>query len=272
MQTELAAKYEALKEVLENMGSVAVSFSGGTDSTLLAKVAHDVLGDDMCAVTASLRAVPKRELEVARAWCSREGIEHVIVDYDELTIEGYAENPPERCYLCKRTVFSILCEQARLRGFACVVDGSNVDDLGDYRPGMRALSELGVRSPLTEAGLTKDEVRAISKELDLPTWDMPSAACLASRFAYGEKITAEKLRRVEAAEDLLHDMGFRQCRVRVHGQEGIIARIEVEAAELSRLTEPTLRDTVVRGFKDLGFVYVCADLTGFRSGAMNEAL
>lgn len=269
---EAQARYEALRTHLAALGSVAVAYSGGVDSTFLVAAAHEVLGDRMLAITSAGRSAPQRDIERTRAFCAERGIAQVVVDYDELAIPSFADNTPDRCYHCKRTLFMQMREAARARGIDTLVDGSNKDDEGDYRPGMRALAELGIGSPLREVGLTKAQIRELSRAMGLPTWNMPSAACLASRFAYGERITAAKLKRVEQAEDFLHDLGFVQLRVRVHGADGELARIEVASDDIARLAEPVLRARVVKRLRMLGFTFVSLDLMGFRSGAMNEVL
>lgn len=269
---EALERLEALKELIASYGSVAVAYSGGVDSTFLAVVAHDVLGNNMLAVTSAGRVVPQRDIDRTRSFCAERGIAHEVVVFDELEVPGFKENPKDRCYHCKKALFTQMLEAAKRRGIARLVDGSNKDDEGDYRPGLRALDELQIGSPLREVGMTKAQIRELSHAMGLPTWDMPSAACLASRFAYGEVITELKLRRVEQAEDLLHSMGFVQLRVRCHGANGELARIEVDANEIARLAEPALREEVVAKLTELGFKYVSLDLTGFRSGAMNEVL
>lgn len=269
---EALERLEALKELIASYGSVAVAYSGGVDSTFLAVVAHDVLGNNMLAVTSAGRVVPQRDIDRTRSFCAERGIAHEVVVFDELEVPGFKENPKDRCYHCKKALFAQMLEAAKRRGITRLVDGSNKDDEGDYRPGLRALGELQIGSPLREVGMTKAQIRELSHAMGLPTWDMPSAACLASRFAYGEVITELKLRRVEQAEDLLHSMGFVQLRVRCHGANGELARIEVDANEIARLAEPALREEVVAKLTELGFKYVSLDLTGFRSGAMNEVL
>lgn len=269
---EALERCEALKVWLRAKGRVAVAYSGGVDSTLLVTIAHQVLGDDMIAITSAGRAAPSRDIERTRTFCAERGIRQVIVEYDELSIPGFAQNEPDRCYHCKKALFAQMSDAARAEDITCLVDGSNKDDEGDYRPGMRALAEMGIGSPLREVGLTKAQIRELSRALGLPTWDMPSAACLASRFAYGDVIDAIKLKRVELAEDYLHDLGFGQLRVRVHGTDGELARIEVPAEHIVRLAEEPLRSDVAARLRELGFTYVSLDLIGFRSGAMNERL
>jgi uncharacterized protein len=260
-------KQERLKEELRKLGSVAIAFSSGVDSTFLLKTAHDVLGDQAIAITAKSCTFPKRELEEAAAFCKQEGIRHIIVESDELEVEGFRENPPNRCYLCKKSLFTQLIQVAKEQGIAYIAEGSNMDDLGDYRPGLQAISELQIESPLRKAGLYKEEIRALSKELGLKTWEKPSFACLSSRFVYGEEITREKLSMVDQAENLLLMLGFYQFRVRIHGK---IARIEVLPEEFPKLMEK--RELIVDKLTEFGFSYVTMDLKGYRMGSMNETL
>jgi uncharacterized protein len=256
-----------LKALIEEYGSVAVAYSGGVDSTFLLKVAHDVLGDRCISVTVRSCIFPKRELSEAMAFCREERIRQVMVDVDELTIGGFADNPPDRCYICKRGLFEIILQTVASEGVAVVCEGSNVDDLGDYRPGLKAVSELGIQSPLRICGFTKSEIRALSAELGLPTFDKPSFACLASRFPYGQKITSKKLDMVEQAEDFLRDAGFRQVRVRIHGD---MARIEVDPDSIAAALE--MRERIALRLKGLGFAYVALDLQGYRTGSLNEPI
>lgn len=272
VSVEAQERLVQLKALLRELGSVAVAYSGGVDSTFLLAVAHEVLGDCTLAVTSAGRSAPARDIERTRAFCNERGIQQEVILYDELAIPGFRENPKDRCYHCKKALFTQMTEAAHHRGIQHLVDGSNKDDEGDYRPGLRALEELGIGSPLREVGMTKAQIRELSRAMDLPTWNMPSAACLASRFAYGETIDEIKLKRVELAEDFLHDLGFVQLRVRVHGERGELARIEVESDEIVRLAEPALREQVVEKLNELGFLYVSLDMLGFRSGAMNEGL
>ncbi len=262
-------KKKILEENLRSLGGVAIAFSSGVDSTFLLKVAHDVLGERAIAVTACSCSFPKRELDEAKAFCAKEGISHIVLLTSELEIEGFAQNPINRCYLCKKELLKKIIEAARERNINYVAEGSNVDDNGDYRPGLLAVAELNVKSPLREAGLTKSEIRQLSKELGLPTWDKPSFACLASRFPYGEVITKRKLAMVENAEQLLMDMGFSQVRVRIHDN---IARIEVDSSDFGRLLCGDLPRIINERLQELGFAYVALDLGGYKAGNMNKVL
>ena len=265
----LEQKYERLKEYIKSLGSVAVAFSGGVDSTFLLRTAHDVLGDKVLAVTASSCSFPERELREARKFCSENGIAHEVCESEELDIDGFRQNPVNRCYLCKHELFEKMIDIAAKKGFENVAEGSNMDDMGDYRPGLQAIAELEVKSPLRAAGLYKEEIRQLSKQLGLPTWDKPSFACLASRFVYGETINEEKLGMVDRAEQLMIDLGFRQVRVRIHDK---LARIEVLPEEIERVTQPDIRKKINDGFREYGFAYVTLDLAGYRTGSMNETL
>ena len=270
MNEEIREKLENLRASIARSGPLAVAFSSGVDSTLLLKVAADVLGGGVIAVTARSRSFPERESREAAQFCTELGVKQIFTDVDQLSIEGFRENPPDRCYICKKELFGTMMAAAAEQGFSKVAEGSNMDDLGDYRPGLRAISELGVLSPLREAGLYKAEIREISRELGLPTWKKQSFACLATRFMYGEHITDEKLERVDRAEQLLMDLGFGQLRVRIHGEDGKLARIEIMPEEFEKLL--ACREEIVREFKKFGFEYTAMELAGYRMGSMNGSI
>ena len=266
---ELHKKKQRLEEYLRGLGSVAVAFSSGVDSTFLLQVAHNVLGDKAIAVTARSCSFPVRELNEAKKFCKAKGIEHIIVESEELSIDGFSQNPKNRCYLCKKELFTKIKNIAAERGIAFVAEGSNTDDNGDYRPGLMAVSELEVKSPLREAELSKAEIRQLSKEMELPTWDKQSFACLSSRFVYGETITEEKLSMVDKGEQRLLDLGFHQVRVRIHGN---IARIEIDRSEFEKIIQPEIANELNAYLKELGFLYVTLDLGGYQMGSMNKTL
>ena len=265
----LQEKYELLKDIIEKKKSAAIAFSGGVDSTFLLRVAKEVLGDKLIAVTATSSTYPERELKEAIKYAEDIGAKHIIMSSEELEIEGFASNPKNRCYYCKKELYTKINNIASANGVDYVFDGSNLDDTGDYRPGMQAAKELDVVSPLKEAGLTKNDIRDLSKELGLPTWNKPSFACLSSRFPYGNKITLPKLNMVDKAEQFLLDMGITQVRVRHHGE---IARIEVEPPEREKFFDIEVMDRIGNEFKKIGFTYVTLDVLGYRTGSMNEGL
>lgn len=265
----LNEKYKKLVNIIKGYGSAAVAFSGGVDSTLLLKVASDTLGDKVLAITIRSASFPKREFTEALNFIASLKARHRIIETNELELAEFVKNPPDRCYHCKKELFSKLLKAAYEENVAVVMEGSNIDDLSDYRPGRKALEELHIKSPLKEAGLTKEEIRLLSKELKLPTWQKPSYACLSSRFPYREEITEEKLRRIEAAEDLLLSKGFSQVRVRYHGDT---ARIEVPPEDREKFFNTDFMDFVASELKALGFAYSSLDLQGYRSGSLNEGL
>lgn len=287
---------DALRKYLKEREKLAVAFSGGVDSTFLLAVAHEVLGDDVIAVTARAVSFPVREHRQAEEFCKSRGIRQIVVEVDQLGVPGFTENPPDRCYLCKKAIFEKIIAAAEENGISYVAEASNMDDNGDYRPGMRAVAELGVLSPLREVGLYKKTIRELSQKMGLPTWDKPSFACLSTRFPYGEEITAEKLAMIEAAEQYLIDAGFAQVRVRFHENSGgrengdgnanrsggdkesltagrsIIARIEIEPRDFPKLFTDGLAEKVNTRLKEIGFSYVALDLGGYHTGSMNVGL
>jgi uncharacterized protein len=263
------AKLEFLISEVKKLGKVAVAFSGGVDSTFLLKVSHDAIGDNVIAITVHSSLHPHREYMEAVGFVNSLGIEQKIIEFNDSDLKLFSDNPSDRCYLCKKEIFKRILDEARNNGIIHVADGSNFDDLSDYRPGAKALKELNIISPLKDSGFTKEEIRFFSREMGLPTWDKPAFACLASRIPYGSKITVEKLNMIEKAEQYLFDLGFRQVRVRCHDET---ARIEVAPQDRIRFIDPVLMDNIYEAFKEIGFLYTSLDLKGYRQGSMNEGL
>lgn len=260
-------KINKLKKILKDMGSIIIAFSGGVDSSFLLKVAENVLGKNVIAVTAKSPTYPKREFEDAKKIAKILNCRQIIIDSNEMKIKEFRNNPKNRCYFCKKELFLKLISIKNKYNFNFVADGTNYDDLNTFRPGLKALKELEIRSPLADAGLTKEEIRKYSRLLSLTTWNKPSFACLSSRFPYGEEITKSKLKKIENAEDFLRSLGFRQVRVRYHYP---IARIEIEKEEIPKILQSNIREKIIKKLKKIGFEYITLDLEGYRSGSMDE--
>ena len=267
MQTD--EKWDRLRSLLREMKLAVLAYSGGVDSSVLLCAATEVLGPNLIAVTAISETYPPAELEPAKRFAASLGVRHRILATEEITRDEFSRNAPDRCYHCKQELFGKLRQIADTEGIAYILDGTNIDDLSDHRPGRKAAGEFSVRSPLAEAGLTKQEVRAVARRMDLPMWDKPSLACLSSRIPYGTPITLELLKNIQSAEDAIHAFGIRQVRVRHHGDT---ARIEVEQDDLARLAAGDVRQQIVDVFKELGYVYICLDLEGYRTGSLNAVL
>lgn len=266
---DINTKYEKLKQYLSDLKTVAIAFSSGVDSTFLLKTAKDTLGENVIAITVNSCLFPKRELNEAIDFCKQNKIKHYIIEMDETDIEKFKHNPSNRCYICKKELFTKIKQIAEKNGIRNIIEGSNIDDESDYRPGMQAIKELDIKSPLRYANLTKEEIRELSQRLNLKTAQKPSFACLASRFVYGDTITEEKLNMIDKAEQLLLELKFTQVRVRLHG---LMARIEVKPEEFERLIQPKIKETIIKNFNEYGFEYVTIDLNGYQTGSMNKTL
>ena len=268
-KTNIEEKLARLKDILQDMGSVLVAYSGGVDSTFLAVTAHEVLGNKALAVFAASPVAPPMEKEEAASLAHNIGLRFKIIDSNEMSNPDFVANPPERCYYCKRELFSELKPIAKAEGLKWIADGTNADDLHDFRPGRKASAEAGIRSPLLEAGLTKTEIRQLSHAKSLPTWDRPASPCMASRIPYGIPVTAETLNKIAQGEQYLHSLGIRELRLRHHGD---IARIELDPEDMAKIITPEIRQDIVTHLKALGYKYVALDLTGYRIGSLNEVL